>query len=66
LFLVPDVAFLFENPKKSSHGGIAGIPGQFLLDFGRRRGAEAIKDVHDVSFAACECEVTRFGHMLKA
>ena len=62
VLLVPDVPFVFENPQHRPDRRVAGRIRQRGLDFGRRRATLAIKDVHDLPFAAAEVVVGLLTH----
>ena len=63
-FLMPDVSLLLQNSQQRAHGRITRRIGQALHYFGCCRGLPAVKDVHDLAFAAAQY-LRRFHMMLR-
>lgn len=61
VFLVPQVAFLFQNSQKRPDGRGHRRIGKLFANLGRRGMSAPVDDVHDLAFATTEMGCLRRG-----
>jgi hypothetical protein len=52
VFFVAKMAFFFENPQLSAHGGVVRFVGELGEDLGNGGAFQFVENVHDLAFAA--------------
>lgn len=63
---VTDMSLFFEHAEFGADRGISGGVGEGLVDFGGAGALAAVKDIHDLAFAAAEVAMCVFAHITKA